>query len=138
MIGEDIMLNMEGLSPEAKIGKILILIGVIISILAVIILGIFTGIIWTSGEIYGLGIFMTVPQWIITAILVFKVAGLLVGILALCYAGRNDFTKAGIFAVISCILPPLDLIMLIGGIFCLVSREANEVRTPPRPSQHVS
>jgi hypothetical protein len=134
MIGEDIVLNMEGLSPEAKIGKILILIGVIISMLAVIILGICTGIIWTSGEIHGFGIFMTIPQWIITGILALKVAGLLVGILALYCAGRNDLTKAGIFAVVSCILPPLDLIMLIGGIFCLVSREANEVRTVPRPS----
>jgi hypothetical protein len=128
------MLNMEGLSPEAKIGKILILIGVIISILAVIILAMATWIVWTSGEIFGFGIYMTIPQWIITAVLAFKVAGLLVGILALYYTGRNDFSKAGIFAVVSCILPPLDLIMLIGGIFCLVSREANELRTPLPPS----
>jgi len=128
------MLNMEGLSAEAKIGKILVLVGVIISILGVIILGILTGIIWTAGEIYGFGIFMTIPQWIITVLLIFKITGLLVGILALIYTGRNDFSKAGIFAVISSILPPLDLIMLIGGIFCLISREANEVRIPLPPS----
>jgi hypothetical protein len=128
------MLNMEGLSSEAKIGKILILIGVIINILAVIMLGIVTWIIWTSGEVLGFGISMIIPVWIITAVMVFKIAGLLVGILALYYTGRNDFSKAGIFAVVSCILPPLDLIMLIGGIFCLVSREANEVRIPPRSS----
>jgi hypothetical protein len=124
------MLNMEGLSAEAKIGKILVLVGVIISILAVIILSILAGIIWTAGDIYGFGVFMSIPRWIITALLGLKAAGLVAGILALYFAVRNDFSKAGIFGVISSILPPLDLIMLIGGIFCLISREANEVRIP--------
>jgi len=127
------MLNIEGLSSEAKIGKILVLIGVIISILVVIILAIVTALIWNYGQVFGFGIYVAIPQWIVTAILSLKVAGLIIGILALYYTGRNDFTKAGTFAVISCILPPLDLIMLIGGIFCLVSREANEIRTLPNP-----
>jgi hypothetical protein len=55
------------------------------------------------------------------------------GVVALYYANKKDFSRAGIFAVISCILPPLDLIMLIGGIFCLICREGNEVKPVPLP-----
>jgi len=125
------MLNMEGLSAEAKIGKILILVAVILSILVIIVLGFIAGIIWSVGQVTGFGIMMSLPQWIIIALLSLKLAGTAMGIVALYYAGKDDFSRAGIFAVVSCVLPPLDLIMLIGGIFCLISREANTVRTVP-------
>lgn len=133
MYSEDTMLNMEGLSAEAKIGKILVLVGVIIGILAIVLLGAIAVLTWTAGGVSGLGIALTMPRWIIVAVLGLKTAGLIFGLLALVSAGRNDFSKAGIFAVISSILPPLDLVMLIGGIFCLISREANEVQIRPPP-----
>jgi hypothetical protein len=121
------------LSAEAKIGKILILVAVILSILAVIFLSFLAAIVWTAGEVHGFGIIMSLPQWIVIGLLVLKAAGLAIGVVSLYYAGKNDFSRAGIFAVISCILPPVDLIMLIGGIFCLISREGNEVKpvSPP-------
>jgi hypothetical protein len=127
------MLNIEGLSAEAKIGKILILVAVILSVLAVIFLSFLAVIVWTAGEVHGFGIMMALPKWIAIALLVLKTAGLAIGVISLYYAGKNDFSRAGIFAVISCILPPVDLIMLIGGIFCLISREGNEVKpvSPP-------
>jgi small-conductance mechanosensitive channel len=128
-----IMLNIDGLSAEAKIGKILVLVAVILSILVVIILSFLAAILWTAGEVYGFGIMMSLPQWIIIALLVLKAGGLIMGIVALYYANKKDFSRAGIFAVISCILPPLDLIMLIGGIFCLISREGNEAKAIPLP-----
>jgi hypothetical protein len=125
------MLNMEGLSAEAKIGKILILVAVILSILMIIILGFIAGVVWSVGQLTGFGIMMSLPQWIIIALLSLKLAGTAMGIVALYYAGRDDFSRAGIFAVVSCVLPPVDLIMLIGGIFCLISREANTARSVP-------
>lgn len=128
-----IMLNTDGLSAEAKIGKILILVAVILSILAVIILSFLAAILWTAGEVYGFGIMMSLPQWIVIALLVLKAGGMVTGVVALYYANKKDFSRAGIFAVISCILPPLDLIMLIGGIFCLICREGNEVKPVPLP-----
>jgi hypothetical protein len=125
------MLNMEGLSAEAKISKILILVAVILSILVIIVLGFIAGIVWSVGQVTGFGIMMSLPQWIIIALLSLKLAGTAMGIVALYYAGKDDFSRAGIFAVVSCVLPPLDLIMLIGGIFSLISREANMARSVP-------
>jgi ABC-type dipeptide/oligopeptide/nickel transport system permease component len=125
------MLNMEGLSAEAKIGKILILVAVILSILVIIVLGFIAGIVWSVGQVTGFGIMMSLPQWILIALIILKLAGTAMGIVALYYAGRDDFSRAGIFAVVSCVLPPLDLVMLIGGIFCLIGREANTARSVP-------
>lgn len=122
---------MEGLSAEAKIGKILILVAVILDILAVIILGFVTAVVWSVGQVTGFGIIMTLPQWILVTLFTLKLAGMAMGITALYYAGKDDFSRAGIFAVVSCVLPPLDLIVLIGGIFCLISREANSARIVP-------
>ena len=39
---------------------------------------------------------------------------------------NNNFHKAGIFAIVSSFLPPLDIIMIIGGILCLVSKESKK------------
>lgn len=125
------MLNMDGLSAEARIGKILILVGVIIGIFAVILLAALASLTWSSGELSGFGVVIAIPRWILIAVLGVKIVGLILGILALFSASRDKFSKSGIFAVISSILPPLDLVMLIGGIFCLISREANEVKIPP-------
>ena len=126
----DTMLNIEGLSSEAKIGKILILVALVIGLIVVIILSVITAIIYSVGSITGLGASMTIPLLIILPILGLKVVGLIIGFFALVSTEKKDFNRAGILAVISSVLPPLDLIMLIGGIFCLVSKEANQERAP--------
>ena len=125
------MLNIEGMSSEAKIGKILILVSVVLGILAVIILGAATILIRPSGGLSGFGVMMVIPFWILFSILALKIIGVTLGICALYYSGKNELTTAGILATISSVLPPLDLIMLIGGIFCLISKEANETRILP-------
>jgi ABC-type dipeptide/oligopeptide/nickel transport system permease subunit len=76
---------------------------------------------------------MVIPFWILVSILALKCIGVILGIIALYYSGKNELTMAGILATISSVLPPIDLIMLIGGIFCLISKEANEARIPPPP-----
>jgi len=124
------MLNIEGISAEAKIGKILILVAIVLGILIIIILSVIAAIIYSAGSISGLGASMTIPLLIIIPLLVLKVIGLIIGFFALISTEKKDFNRAGILAIISSVLPPLDLIMLIGGIFCLVSKEANQERVP--------
>jgi hypothetical protein len=126
----DTMLNIEGISTEAKIGKILILVAIVIGLLAVIVLSVVTAFISIAGSISGFGANLTIPLLIIVPILGLKVVGLVIGFFALIASGKKDFSRAGILAIISSVLPPLDLIMLIGGIFCLVSREANQEQAP--------
>jgi hypothetical protein len=77
-----------------------------------------------------MGVIFSIPLIFLAPLLVLKLAGVVLGLLALHATGQNDFNRAGILAVIASVLPPLDLVMLIGGIFCLVSREANETRSP--------
>jgi hypothetical protein len=123
------MLNMEGLSTEAKIGKILILVAIIIGILLTIVIGFVTALIWMAGSVSGMGVSVAIPLWILSSIIVLKIIGLVFGFLALWSSEKNDYNRAGIYAIISCVLPPVDLIMLIGGIFCLIGKEANGKKT---------
>lgn len=127
------MLNSETMSAEAKIGRILILVSVVIGILAVIMLGALVMLAWPSGGMTGFGIMMVIPVWILLSLILLKAAGLCLGVAALYYSRKNELTMAGILAAVSSVLPPLDLIMLIGGIFCLISREANEPVIHPPP-----
>jgi len=127
------MLNSETMSAEAKIGRILILVSVVIGILAVIMLGSLVMLAWPSGGMNGFGIVMVIPVWILLSLILLKAAGLGLGVAALYYSRKNELTMAGILAAVSSVLPPLDLIMLIGGIFCLISREANEPKIPLPP-----
>jgi len=124
------MLNVEGISTEAKIGKILILVAIVLGLLIVIVLSVIAAIIYSAGSISGLGASMTIPLLIIVPLIVLKVVGLIIGFVALSSTEKKDFNRAGILAIISSVLPPLDLIMLIGGIFCLVSKEANQDKAP--------
>ncbi len=55
-----------------------------------------------------------------------QVAGLIVGIYAYKAAQENDFHRAGTLGIVSSVLPPLQLIILAGGILCLLSREAKK------------
>jgi hypothetical protein len=125
------MLNSEGMNSEAKIGKTLILVSVVPGLLAVIILGAATILIRPSGGLSGFGVMMVIPFWILFSILALKIIGMTLGIFALYYSGKNELTTAGILTTISSVLPPIDRSMIIGGIFCLISKEANETRILP-------
>ena len=122
------------LSTEARIGKVLILIGIIfqiIGIAAVFTIG--SGMMgywgvpnygygmmnWGGMMGYGFGGFFYLIGLV-------EIVGLIAGIYAYKAAERNDYHNAGILAIVSSVLPPLQLIMLVGGILCLISREAKK------------
>jgi phosphoglycerol transferase MdoB-like AlkP superfamily enzyme len=131
------MLNMEGLSSEAKIGKILILVAIILGILIMLVLSaIGVAIYYAGGSISALNMMLAIPLFFIAPVLLVKLVGLVLGFLALHSTEQRDYNRAGILAIIASVLPPLDLVMLIGGIFCLISKEANEAKAtslPPSP-----
>lgn len=113
------MLTMEGISTEAKIGKILIFIAIIIGIIQLIAIGVVGSI--------GLSFFL--PAWIggiVIIIALVKVVGIIIGIIAFRSAENGDYRQAGILAIIASFIPPLDVIMIIGGIVCLIAPEASE------------
>jgi ABC-type maltose transport system permease subunit len=112
------MVNLEGLSEKAKIGKILILVSLILGIIAICAV---------YAIIALLPLFKDVPFLVLVilgGLASIKVIGLIFGFFAYQAAERNDFNKAGMYAIISCALPPLDVIMVAGAIFCLISSEA--------------
>ncbi len=114
------MLELEGLSTAAKVGKLLIFIAIII--------GIFSALVILMIGTFAFGLDMTAPRLLVAFLVplgVIKVVGVVIGIYAYKSAANNAFHNAGILALVSSLLPPLDLIMLIGGISCLVSAEAN-------------
>lgn len=117
------MLDLHGLSAEAKIGKILILVSLILGLVGLlgIILGFSFRALYPFSFIRGIPLFAGFFLMLTTIV---KIIGLLVGYMALASTNNKDFSKAGLYAIISSLLPPLDLIMLIGGIICLLSKEA--------------
>ena len=119
------MICVHGLSTEAKIGKILMLTGLVLGLAALLYL-LLAGTLPFSTRFF--------PEHILRAgvmlIAVIKTVGLVCGVLALVMAGRGRFQLAGILAVIGSLLPPVDLILLLGGLFCLASREGRMETVP--------
>jgi fatty acid desaturase len=112
------MLTMEGISTEAKIGKILILIAIIFAIIQLIAIAV----------IGSVGFSFFLPAWvggIVLIVALVKVVGIIIGIIAFRSAEDGDYKKAGILAIIASLIPPLDIIMIIGGIVCLIAPEAS-------------
>ncbi len=117
------MLDVEGLSTEAKIGKILILVSLILGIVGILglLVGFSFGALFPMRYMRGFPLFAGIFMIFVAVI---KILGLIVGFIALSSTNLKNFNKAGMYAIISSLLPPLDLIMLIGGILCLISKEA--------------
>lgn len=117
------MLDVEGLSTEAKIGKILILVSLILGIVGILglLVGFSFGALFPMRYMRGFPLFAGIFMIFVAVI---KILGLIVGFIALSSTNTKNFNKAGMYAIISSLLPPLDLIMLIGGILCLISKEA--------------
>ncbi|MCC7573569.1 MAG: hypothetical protein KO464_09345 [Candidatus Methanofastidiosum sp.] len=117
------MLDLEGLSTEAKIGKILILVSLILGIVGVfgMLVGFSFGALFPIRYMRG---FPFLAGFFLVFAVVIKILGLVIGFMALSSANLKNFNKAGMYAIISSLLPPLDIIMLIGGILCLISKEA--------------
>jgi hypothetical protein len=119
------MVRFDGLSTAAKAGKILILVAIVLSVIGMIASGLFSLLIIFFGLDWVRIPF--IPQLgiaIIGVTLAIKIVGIVLAILAFRDTERGNFYRAGILAIIASFVPPLDVIMIIGGILCLVSDEA--------------
>ncbi|MDD1709555.1 MAG: hypothetical protein LUQ37_01455 [Methanoregulaceae archaeon] len=85
------MLNIEGKSAEAKIGKLLILVSVMLGLFVIIILGAIILLIRPTGALTGFGVMMMIPFWILISIFVLKILGIILGIVALYYTEKTNF-----------------------------------------------
>jgi hypothetical protein len=113
------ILELKGVSSEAKIGKIILIVSLILSIVAVILV-ILAGAM-VAKVLQGVpGLF--VQGLYILAIV--KIGGIILGVISLHSTTVNRWRRAGIIALFSSILPPLDLLMLVSGLFFLFSPEA--------------
>jgi TRAP-type mannitol/chloroaromatic compound transport system permease large subunit len=118
------ILELKGLSSEAKIGKIILIVSLVLSIVAVILV-ILAGAM-VAKVLQGVpGLFV---QGLYILALV-KVAGIILGVISLYSTTVNHWKSAGILALVSSIIPPLDLLMLVSGLFFLLSPEAKGEET---------
>ena len=113
------ILELKGLSSEAKIGKIVLIVSLILSILGVIII-ILAGRL-VAKVLQGLPGLFVAGLYILALV---KIAGIILGFFSLHSTTTAHWRRAGIIALVSCILPPLDLLMLVSGLFFLFSPEA--------------
>lgn len=113
---------MEGLSTEARIGEILLAIGIVLSLIALAYL-----------ILYGALPFSTrfFPAHLIAghlhAVALVKCAGILTAITGLFSARHRRFQKAGILVVIATLLPPIDIVFFLAGLLLLVSPETRKL-----------
>jgi hypothetical protein len=113
------ILELKGLSSEAKIGKIILIVSLILSIVAVILVILAGAMI--AKMLQGIpGLFV---QGLYILALV-KIGGIILGFISLYSTTVNRWRRAGIIVLVSSILPPLDLLMLVSGLFFLFSTEA--------------
>ncbi len=115
------------LSTEASIGKLLILIGIILQVIAIAsIFALSAFSPWMGGMMnwmMGWGMYGGAIGGAFSLIGLVQIAGLIAGIYAYREADRHNFNRAGYLAIVSSILPPLQIVMLIGGILIILSRE---------------
>jgi len=121
------------ISTDAKAGKILIFIGVILNIISFPILFVLgTALVLVSFGalsgfqqfmIFGLDFYTMGLIYIILGII--SVIGLILKIMAYRQASQKEnFHNAGVYGIVASFIPPLDVVTLIGGILCWVSKEA--------------
>lgn len=118
---------MPEISGEAKVGKILMLIGLIMGIFGAIVCIILGAVILafsTSELVEQTGLSLFGGFYLVWGILM--AIGAVLTIIAYKKASENNFHKAGILALIGSLIPPLNLFGLIGAILCMLSKEAKE------------
>jgi hypothetical protein len=115
-------LDFKGLSTEAMVGKILILVGFVLKIVgAIVILG---GLVPAStvSMTVGLEPFKWVLTGALTAFGLLAVAGIIVLWKAMGKFKKGDLQGVAVFSLVSAFLPPVGL-ELIGAILLLISPE---------------
>jgi len=112
---------MKRLSSEANIGKLILLLGVILSSISIIfffIIGIFF-LKFVHPSLFSIFIFFAVLS---------RIFGIVFGLFAYNSCLKGDFYKAGILGIVASLLSFVDLIFLVGAILCLLSKEAKKNR----------
>lgn len=127
----DNLTNFEGLSTEAKIGKILVLIAFILKILGILVaLGAASmGTYAAMFAPFGFG-----AMWIgiMAAMVVLGLIGIFLVWKAFDKMAAKDFHTAAVYALIAAFLPPLDVIVLIGAILLFISPEGKTGTVTPK------
>jgi len=116
-------LNFKGLSTEANMGKVLILVGFLLKIVGAIV--IFGGIVPLSDVSMTLGIapFTWVLTGALTAFGLLAIAGVIVLWKGMSKFKTKDYQGVAIFALVAAFLPPIGAPELIGAILILISPE---------------
>ena len=121
------LIDFEGLSTEAKIGKIVVLVAFVLKIVGLLFLvsaislGGYTMMAVPMG--IGFGAFWT---GIMIGLLILGLIGLFLIWKAFGKMEAKDFHGAAIYSLIAAFLPPLDIIVLIGAILLFISPEAKK------------
>ncbi|MCD6590451.1 MAG: hypothetical protein J7K72_00590 [Candidatus Aenigmarchaeota archaeon] len=119
------LVDFEGLSTEAKIGKIVVLVAFVLKIIGIL----FSITAFSLGPYammfapIGLGAFWT---GIVAGLVVLSLIGLFLIWKTFEKMASKDFHGAAIYALIAAFLPPIDIIVLIGSIILFVSPEAKK------------
>lgn len=125
------LLNFKGLSTEATIGKVLILVGFLLKIVGAI--AIFGGLVPLSDVSMTLGIapFKWVLAGALTAFGLLAVAGIIVLWKGISKFKAKDYQGVAIFSLVAAFLPPVGAPELIGAILLLISPEVKGI-TPKK------
>jgi hypothetical protein len=116
-------LNFKGLSTEATIAKVLILVGLLLKLVGVIV--IFGGLVPVTNVSMTLGIapFTWVLAGALTAFGLLAIAGIIVLWKGMSKFKSKDYQGVAIYALISAFLPPIGAPELIGAVLLLISPE---------------
>ena len=114
--------DFKGLSTEAMVGKLLILVGFLLKIVGAIV--IFGGLVPISNVsmTFGLAPFAWVLTGALTAFGLLAIAGIIILWKAMKKFKKGDLQGAAVFALVAAFLPPVGL-ELIGAILLLISPE---------------
>ncbi len=111
------ILELKGLSSEAKIGKIVLLVSLVLSIIGVILI-IFAGTV-VAKMLLGLPGLFVEGLYILALV---KSIGIVLGFVSMYSTTVDHWRRAGVLALVSCVLPPLALLRLVSGLFFLFVR----------------
>ncbi len=121
---------MDSPSGLFKAGKILLLVGAILQAVGALFLLLGSmGLGFLNGELEGQDdALIVILRTVYTILGIVSAAGAVLGFLAYGKARAGDARRAFVLGLIGCLLPPVQLLGLLGAIFCKVSPEGDRPR----------
>lgn len=122
------ILDFKGLSTEAMIGKILILVGLLLKIISVI--AIFGGIVPITSVSISVGLepFKWVLAGALTAAGLLAIAGIILLFKGLTKFKNNDYQGVAVYSLVAAFFPPVGAPEMIGAILLLISPECKGIQ----------